>query len=375
MGVPMPATPLLTPSAMPAEKCKLTPSREVALLKRAKPIAAVLAALCCAGAAAADPVADFYKGKQITLLIGSDPGGGFDAYARLVGRHIGSHIPGHPTIVPSNQPGAGSLTMTNSLVKNGPFDGTVIGAPQSSALVEKLLHVGSPGGKAAHFDPVELNWLGSASQDVFVLFDWHSSKIESFADVMKRPMLVGSANPNTDGSLIATALDKLLDAKIKLVTGYQSTPGELLAMQQGETDGDVMAYASIVAMHPDWVRNDKIRILAQMANEPQPGLERVPFVLNLVGNERDRAILRLIFTKFQVGRPLFAPPGTPADRVVALRAAFDATMTDPAFLADAQQVGLTVRSVTGKDVQAIVERIYRTPDSLAAQARDVLGTK
>ena len=129
-------------------------------------------------AAATDPVADFYRGKQVTVFIGSDPGGGFDAYARLLARHLGAHIPGNPAVVPSNEPGAGSLKMTNSLVQNGPFDGTAIGAPQSSAAVEGLLHVSSPGGKAAHFDATTLNWLGSASQDVFVLFDWHTSKMD-----------------------------------------------------------------------------------------------------------------------------------------------------------------------------------------------------
>jgi tripartite-type tricarboxylate transporter receptor subunit TctC len=325
--------------------------------------------------AAADSVADFYKGKQVTIVIGSEAGSGFDAYARLVARHIGEHIPGNPTVVPSNKPGAGSLTMTNELVQAGPFDGTVIGAPQSSAAVEQLLHLASAGGKAAHFETTKLNWLGSASQDVFVLFDWHTSKVKSFADLENEEMLLGSAGLNTDGSLIATALNKILGTKIKLVTGYQNSGAEMLAMERGEVDGNAMAYASVVTMHPDWVKDGTIRLLAQMANEPQPGLDQVPFVLDLVKDKDDRAVLQLIFAKYQMGRPLFVPPGVPEDRVAALRTAFDATMKDPALLADAETERLEVRPVSGTDVQAMIARLYATPESLVQKARDALGTK
>ena len=188
-------------------------------------------------------------------------------------------------------------------------------------------------------------------------------------------MLLGSAGPNTDGSLAAVALDKILGLKIKLITGYQSTPGELLAMEQGETGGDVMAYASLQTMHPDWIKDGKVRLLAQMANEPEPGLEHVPFVLDLVKNKEDRAVLELIFTKYQMGRPFFAPPGVPADRVAALRAAFDATLKDPALLADAKQQRLEIRPVSGRDVQAMIAKLYGMPEELAKRARDVLGTK
>lgn len=325
--------------------------------------------------AAADPVEDFYKGKQITIEIGSGPGGGYDEYARLVARYLGKHVPGNPTVVPSDKPGAGSLTMVNELANGGPFDGTVIGAPQSSAPVEKLLHLGSVGGSAAHFDATKLHWLGSSTQDVFVLFDWYTSKVKSFDDLKDQQMLLGSSGPNTDGSLIATALDKILGTKIKLITGYQTSPSEMLAMEQGEIDGNAMAYASVVTMHPDWVRDRKIRFLAQMAIEPQPGLEKVPFVLDLVKNKEDRAVLELIFAKYQMGRPLFVPEQVPQDRVAALRAAFDATISDPELLAEAKKEGLEVRPLSGRGVQALVEKLYATPEPLVQKARDALGTQ
>jgi tripartite-type tricarboxylate transporter receptor subunit TctC len=149
----------------------------------------------------------------------------------------------------------------------------------------------------------------------------------------------------------------------------------MLAMERGEVDGNAMAYASVVTMHPDWVKDGKIRILAQMANEPQPGLENVPFVLDLVKDADDRAVLRLIFAKYQMGRPFFAPPGVPEDRVAALRAAFDATMKDPALLADAATERLEVRPVSGNAVAALIAKLYQTPEPLVQRARDVLGTK
>ena len=233
----------------------------------------------------------------------------------------------------------------------------------------------SAGGKAAHFDATKLHWLGSASQDVFVLFDWHTSKVKSFADLKNEEMLLGSSGLNTDGSLIATALNKILGTKIKLITGYQTSGAEMLAMERGEIDGNAMAYASVVTMHPDWVKDAKIRFLAQMANEPQPGLEHVPFVLDLVKDKDDRAVLELIFAKYQMGRPFFVPPTVPEDRVAALRTAFDATMKDPALLADAKTERLEVRPVSGKDVQAMIAKLYQTPESLVQKARDALGTK
>jgi tripartite-type tricarboxylate transporter receptor subunit TctC len=169
----------------------------------------VLAACVVASEAAAQSVADFYKGKQVSIYIGSEAGSGFDAYARLLARHLGKHIPGNPTVIPTNKPGAGSLNMTNSLVVAGPKDGTIIGAPQSSAAVEQLLHLLSRGGIAAKYDATKLHWLGSASQDVFVLFDWHSAKPQTFSDLLSTEMLMASSGPNTDGSLIAIVLNKI----------------------------------------------------------------------------------------------------------------------------------------------------------------------
>jgi tripartite-type tricarboxylate transporter receptor subunit TctC len=337
--------------------------------------AALLLPLATAVPLRADPVADFYAGKTISFYVGSEAGSGFDAYARLVARHLGKHIPGNPVIVVLNQPGAGSLTMVNTLANIAPKDGTAIGAPQSSAMMEKRLHLVSPGGKAANFDAANLNWIGNAAQDVFVLFSWSEGKVKSFADLTRTEMLSGSAGPNTDGSLVAHALNSVFGTKIKLITGYQSSSGELLAMERGEIDGAALAYNSAVALRPDWVDQHKIRFLLQMGLSPEPKLAGVPFALDLVKSDEDRQVLELIFAKYKTGRPYFVAPAVPPERVAALRAAFDASMKDPALLADATTQRLEISAMTGQDVQALLARLYRTPEPILDKARKALGTE
>ena len=327
------------------------------------------------GVARAEPIAEFYAGKQISFYVGSEAGSGFDSYARLVARHLGTHIPGNPNIVVLNQPGAGSINMTNMLANVSAKDGTVIGAPQSSAIMERLLHLVSPGGKAANFDATKLNWIGNAAQDTFVLFSWSAGKIKSFADLTTTEMLSGSAGPNTDGSLIANALNRVFGTHIKLITGYASSSGELLAMERGEVDGAALAYNSIASLRPDWVDQHKITFLLQMGLAPEPKLAGVPFALDLAKSPEDRQALELIFAKYQTGRPYFVAPGVPAERVAALRAAFDATVKDPALLAEAQTQRLEISPMSGSAVQELVAKLYRTPEPIVAKARQALGTE
>ena len=346
------------------------------MFRRFSLVTVLIAATCIiAHNAAAQSVADFYKGKQVSIYVGSEAGSGFDAYARLVARHIGKHIPGNPTVVPTNKPGAGSLNMTNSLVVAGPKDGTVIGAPQSSAAVEQLLHLLSRGGTAAKYDATKLHWLGSASQDIFVLFDWHNAKPKSFSDLLSTEMLMASSGPNTDGSLIAVVLNKIFGTKIKLITGYQASGAGLLAMERGEIEANAMAYASVATMRPDWIKDQKIRFLAQMGMKAHPNLKGIPFVLDLAKTPEDRSVLELVFAKYQMGRPYFVPQDVPKDRVDALRAAFDETMKDPDLLVDANKSRIEINPVSGAEVQAMVEKLYQTQEPLARRTREILGTE
>ena len=173
--------------------------------------------------ALAQSPADFYRGKTINMVVGSDAGSGYDSYARLLARHIGRHIPGNPNIVVQNQIGAGSITMTNAVANVGARDGTVIGAPQSSVGVERLLHLLSPGGRTANFDATKLNWLGTIAQDTFVVLGWHKSKVRTAEDMLTKEFVIGTSGPNTDGSLIVAIINKLLGTKIRLITGYSGT--------------------------------------------------------------------------------------------------------------------------------------------------------
>jgi tripartite-type tricarboxylate transporter receptor subunit TctC len=323
----------------------------------------------------AQSVADFYRGKQVQIQVGSAAGAGYDAYGRLVARHLGKHIPGNPNVIVVNKPGAGGLTMANSLVAAGPNDGTAIGAPQSSTIVEGLLHLASRGGSAARFDATTLDFLGSASQDVFVFFVWHTAKAKSFNDLLTTETLMASSGPSTDGSLIAPALNKMFGTKIKLVTGYQSTATSLLAMERGEVESNTMAYASIATLRPDWLRDKKIIFVAQMGMKPHPDLAGVPFVTDLAKTAEDREILQLIFAKYQMGRPYFLPPGVPKDRAQALQAAFAAALKDPELLADAAKAKMEVDPVSGPDVEALVKRLYGMPKDLVRKTRQLLGTE
>jgi tripartite-type tricarboxylate transporter receptor subunit TctC len=325
------------------------------------------------GAGAQEP--DFYRGKTLTIFVGSDAGSGYDAYARLVGRHIGRHLPGNPTVVVQNQPGAGSITMANALSLSGQQDGTAIGAPQSSVAFEKLLHLLSPQGKAATFDPTKLNWLGTVAQDTFVVLGWHKSNIRGTNDILTKEFVVGTSGPNTDGSLIVAIMNKLMGTKIKLITGYKGTAAQLLALEAGEIDASSMAYATVATLRPNALRAQEITVLLQIGREKHADLLDAPLLSELIKDPDDRAAVSIIFDKYQMGRPFFAPLGVPATRVAMLRTAFDATMKDPALIAEADKQKLEMSPLSGAQVQSLVDRLYASPEPLVRRARLLLGTE
>lgn len=333
------------------------------------------AALGFAGAARAQQGEDFYRGKTLTIIVGSDAGSGYDAYARLVGRHITRHLPGNPVVVVQNQPGAGSVTMANAISNTAPKDGTVIGAPQSSVAFERLLHLLSPGGKTAAFDATKLNWLGTVAQDTFVVLGWHKSKVRTTQDMLTKEFVIGTSGPNTDGSLIVAIMNRLLDTKIKLITGYKGTAPQLLALERGEIDGSAMAYATVATLRPNLHEAKEISVILQVGRERHPDLKDVPLLSELIKNPDDRNAVEVIFDKYQMGRPFFAPAGVPAERVALLRAAFDASMKDPDLIAEAGKLKLEMNPLTGAQVQALVERLYASPEPVVRRARNLLGTE
>ena len=324
-----------------------------------------------APATAQDSVAQFYQGKTIRMIVGVAVGSGYDINARALARHLGDHIPGKPTIIVQNQPGAGSITMTNQLYNAGPFDGTVIGAAFGGMPTAPLL---TPEG--VKFDPAKINWLGSTNRETHVTYLWNTAPPNNYEDIKQRETVVGAQAPGTtqyDFPLVANAI---FGTKFKIVPGYGGTPQIHLAMERGEIEGNgASAYTTIKALNGDWIRDKKIKIIAQWALRPNPELPGVPSILDLARNDADKAALLLVLARLDFGRPFFVPPNTPADRVEALRKAFDDTMKDPAFLAEAEKLKLEIDPLNGIQTAKLVDQVLATPKDVVERVRGIFEKK
>jgi tripartite-type tricarboxylate transporter receptor subunit TctC len=319
---------------------------------------------------AQEDVAAFFKGKTIRLMVGIGVGSGYDINARLLARHMSNHIPGQPTIIVQNQPGAGSLTMTNALYNNGPFDGTVMGASFNGMPTTPLLQ---PGG--ARFDPVKLNWLGSTNRETQVMYVWHTAPAQVLDDARTKETVMGGQAPGSTQFDYPVLANHLFGFKFKVVTGYESTPKIHLAMESGEVHGTIANWSTLKAINPAWIAEKKIRILAQWTFTKNPELPDVPMFLGVAKTEEQRAALRLMLARLEYGRPFFLPPNVPAARVQALRRAFDATMKDPAYLAEADKLKIEVEPLTGEEVTTFVEQVMRTPPETVARVRTAMENK
>jgi tripartite-type tricarboxylate transporter receptor subunit TctC len=334
-------------------------------------IAALVAVLVSAGTAGAQ--SEFFAGKQITLLIGTTAGGGYDAYGRLLTRHIGRHIPGHPSVVAKNMPGAGGAALANHLYNRAPKDGTEIGTVQNGLPFEKLFHMLSPGGKAALFDTTKFGWLGSMAQTVFVTVTWHTSPTKTLQDAMTRETTLGASGTSSDSYVLAMLSNNLLGTRFKVVVGYAGATQVSLAVENGEVEGEAgKDWTTLTATKPQWIRDRQVNIIVQMGMTPHPDIKGVPMAIELARTPDDRRIMEIVFAKFGMSRPFMAPPGLPAERLDALRRAFDATLRDPIVLAEAKKLGMEIKPVSGEDVAALVARMMNTPEALAQRARDVL---
>jgi tripartite-type tricarboxylate transporter receptor subunit TctC len=331
-------------------------------------LALSFAVACGAPALAQESVADFYKGKTIRIVVGISVGSGYDVTARVLQRHWGKHIPGNPTVIVQNQPGAGSMTMVNQLVANGPFDGTVIGAPFNGLPTTPLLQ---PAG--VRFDPVKMLWLGSTNRETQVTYMWHTAPVKAFTDVGTTEVVTGAQAPGTtqyDYPMLANAV---FNYKFKVITGYKSTQDIHLAMERGEIHGNGSTnWTTLLSLNGSWVKEKKVNVIAQWALKKHPDLPNVPMVLDLAKTADDRAAVELLIARLEYGRPYFVPPGVPNDRVEALRRAFDATMKDPDFLADAKKLSLEIDPITGEQAQALIAKVLSTPQPIAERVRKAL---
>jgi tripartite-type tricarboxylate transporter receptor subunit TctC len=320
-----------------------------------------------ASAARAQDVAAFYRGKQLRLVVGSAVGGAYDLYARALARQIVHYIPGNPTVIVQNQPAAGGMVMTNQIYNQGPKDGTVIGVPLNGIPTAPMLQAG------AQFDAAKLNWIGSANREAYVGFVWHTAPIMRLEDATNREVLVGSTTVGTTMNDFPLLLNDLFGFKFKIVRGYQGTPQINLAIERGEIQGKAgVGWASVKALAQNWIDEKKIRILVQYNAEPYPELPGVPLVMSLAKTDAERQAMRLLFARTEYARPFFLPPEVPAERVEAMRRAFDATMKDKAFLEEAAKLQLEVTPMTGEAVQTLVGELARTPPAVATRVRTAL---
>jgi tripartite-type tricarboxylate transporter receptor subunit TctC len=331
-------------------------------------LAGALLALLPTSPCLAQSAAEFYKGKTIELDIGLSVGGAYDAYARMLARTMGRYIPGNPAIVPRNIEGAGSMRLANHLYNTAPKDGTSFGTINRGTGFEPLL-----GSKGAQFDATRFNWIGSTNNEVSVCVAWHTSGVVTFEDARRHALVVGATGPSADTYQFPKITNAVLGTKFKIVTGYPGGNDVDLAMERGEVEGRCgWSWTSVKGLHQSWLDRNDINILYQMGLSKHRDLPDVPLIIDLARTDEERAILRLIFARQVMAWPFLAPPGTPSDRVDALRKAFMATVRDKDFLAEADKAGLEITPVSGEDIQKLVQQVYGTPAAIVRQAAELL---
>lgn len=322
-------------------------------------------------AAVSQPVAaqapdDFYSGKTIQLLIGFGPGGTYDLWARAIARHLSEHIPGNPTVVPQNFPGAGGLRLINQLYNRSPRDGTVIGVISRGIVFEPLL-----GGQGDQFDPLAMNWIGSPDRDVIVCAARKDVAVQTMEDLLTTELAVGATGSGGDTAINPEFLSSLLGMKFRTILGYPGSKEISNAMERGEVDGICLAYDSL--MTQTLARSGELNILFQAALEPDPRLANIPSVTELVRTEGVRPALELFFARTAVGRPFVAPPDVPAELVEILRDAFEDTMEDPSLLAEARRLQLNPFLIAGEEISRVVAAAYETPVDVVRRTQSALG--
>jgi tripartite-type tricarboxylate transporter receptor subunit TctC len=325
----------------------------------------VVVGFAASSPAEADPVADFYRGKTVNVYIGVAVGGEYDLHARLVARYIGKYIPGNPTVVPQNMTGAGGLRMANYLFEVAPKDGTAIGMLANTFPAMQAVGIGG-----IQFDATKFNWIGSISPTVETMAVWKTAGVKTIEEARTKEVVAGATGRGAITYMLPAMLNDILGTRFKIVTGYPGGNDVNLAMERGEVGARNNTWSSWKVTKPDWLRNKDITILVQ-AGPKAKDLPDVPSVEDLVKTEDERHLVNLIVSGTRLGRPLATTPGVPAERVQALRAAFDAVMKDPAFLKEAEAANIEVDPVRGEDMQRLVEQVLATPKHVKDRARPI----
>ena len=330
-----------------------------------------LLAACCATIAHAQTPEQFYKGRQLTMIVYSGTGSAYDFYARLLVRHMANHIPGKPTFIVQNMQGAGGLKAIEYLYRIAPKDGSVMGTIGRGLAFEPVL-----GKNEIRYDPLQFTWLGSMNREATLAMSWHTSKVKTYEDLKKTELLVPGTGAGADSEIIPLAFNSLAGTKFKIIAGYKDTTDGALAMERGELDGlAYWSWSAVVAAHPDWVPEKKINVLFHTGTEVIPEIRDVPLIRNLVTNPTDKKALEFMLAREILGRPFLAPPALPADRAAVLRAAFVATLRDPEFLKDAKRSNLETNLVPGEEVDAVLKEATNAPPEVIKRVKESLERK
>lgn len=331
------------------------------------PVMFFAVALAAATPAAAQSVAEFYKGKQMEFIIGSSSGGTYDLWARLIGRHMGRHIPGNPSFLPKNMPGAGQIKATNYLFNVAPKDGTVIGTFSRNMPTRALLNH-----PAVKFKPEQFNWIGSPELTNRICVARKGAAVQKGEDLFAKELIVGGAGAGTAVSTTPQVLNGALGMKFKLVEGYKGASDVMLAIERGEVQGICQTVAGIKSSQGDWLKDGRLVVLFNLESKPVAEFG-APSIFKFAKTEEQRQILTFYASNTELGRPIAAPPGVPADRIKALRTAFTATMKDSAFMAEATRQGLEINALDGEELTERIIALGKTPAAVIEKTEALLG--
>ena len=314
--------------------------------------------------AAAQPIGG--GSKNLTIVVAFGPGGGYDNWARLVGRHIGQYLPNHPSVIVQNMPGAGGYVAASWLYNIAPKDGSTVAILSRDSAIGPVIGAGG-----ARFDSLKMNWLGTPATDTNVCIANSSAAVQSVDDLMTKELIVGDVGPGSGTRTYPNALNELVGTKFKLVSGFKSSADVFLAMERGEVDGICESLDSVIGKRPDWIASGKVRILFQGGAEPEESV-KAPFVTTLAKTDEQKTAIRFLYAGQGFGRPFAAPPGVPAEKLEELRGAFAKTFADKDFIEEAAKMKLEVEPHDGDHLQALVKEIYASPKQIVEKMKPLM---
>ena len=327
--------------------------------------------LCLLGCSASVPasaqsVEQFYKSNQLVFLVGHDAGGGYDVYTRTLAHHMVKFIPGNPTIVVKTMPGAGGLKMINHLYSSAPRDGSTFGISDRGYVLEPVL-----GNKAAQFDATKMSALGSIGKQTPACSLWHGARAKNLRDTFMQETIIGGTGPSAT-TVYPSILNNVLKTKFKIIAGYKGSGEIMLAMERGEAEGVCLSWDTLKTLKPDWLADGRLKPIVQMSMERMAELKDIPTAVEFAKTDTDRKMLALYFGPNEMGRPYMGPPEVPADRLQALRRAFDQTMKDPAYLEEANSQKMDVDPMAGEEMATLLKNMYASPPELVAQLKAII---